>query len=220
MDRKFKGTLKTSRWIAKLITGSIFLTLLILSVLGPGLSVKPVAAEGNNENTITLKFDVAEDNTRFKIEREPVRKGDQMTYRLAFTAYGYIYKADTLDGSSGVLPNGQAEFPDKVIGEWTSRGYFTSDNPQTEAGLWVMSTHVYNFGDESRKATLVTEGYESTTINESVRRKLIKGTGDYSRAGGKATQKLLGINASGGVNLHLVLTFELNQKLRPRSVDD
>ncbi len=48
-------------------------------------------------------------------------------YGNSFVTRGYIYPEGTLDDSSGVLPNGEPEFLDQVIGEWSCRGWFVGD---------------------------------------------------------------------------------------------
>ena len=68
-------------------------------------------------------------------------------YGNPFVTEGYIYPADTLDGTNGVLANGDPEFPDLVIGKWVCRGYMIGDGAHTETGVWVVSTQTYDLGE-------------------------------------------------------------------------
>ena len=81
-------------------------------------------------------------------------------YGNPFVAEGYLYPSGTLGGSNGVLPDGQPEFPEKVIGTWICRGYMIGDGAHTESGPWVTSTQTYNFGAAFGAITLVTEGFD------------------------------------------------------------
>jgi hypothetical protein len=167
----------------------------------------PVAAGTEQEQTGTseagthvLRFDVAEDATRFVFDEAPVHEDGLPAYGNAFVTQGYIYEPGTLNGSNGVLKDGTPEFPEKVIGEWTCRGWFVGDGAHTESGPWVITTQLYNFGEAYGDVTLVTEGYEIADLNEAIERAITGGTGPYKAAQGEGTQILLGFNATEGVN--------------------
>jgi hypothetical protein len=149
----------------------------------------------------TLRFDVAEDATRFVFAEAPVHEDGMPAYGNAFVTQGYIYPEGTLDGSNGVNPDGSPEFPDLVIGEWTCRGWFIGDGAHTESGPMVITTQFYVFGEELGGGTLVTEGYELSDIGVPGSRAITGGSGAYREARGEGNQTLLGFNASEGVNL-------------------
>jgi hypothetical protein len=118
-------------------------------------------------------------------------------YGTPFVTQGYIYPEGTLDGSNGVLPNGEPEFPDLVLGEWTCYGYMIGDGAHTTTGEWVISTQVYQFED----GTIVTSGFELVDFEEPIARAITGGTGAYAGASGEQMQVLHGFTDQMGVNL-------------------
>ena len=149
----------------------------------------------------TLRFDAAEDATRFVFADAPVHDDGMPAYGNAFVTQGYIYPAGTLTESNGVNPDGSPEFPDQVLGEWTCRGWFVGDGAHTTTGPWVVTTQLYGFGGEAGDATRASEGYEIADVGVAIERAVAGGTGPYAGARGEAAQVLLGFNASQGVNL-------------------
>src|SRR5215216_7790121 len=107
-----------------------------------------------------LKFDVAEDMSRFVFDQSVVHEDGLPKHGSSFITQGYIYPAGTLTGSNGVNPDGSPEFPELVLGEWTCRGWFVGDSAHAKEGPMVISTQLYNFGPELGDALLVSEGYE------------------------------------------------------------
>lgn len=193
-----------------------FLVLLALAVLlMVGAAIAPaVMASGDalNGKTETIRFDVAEDGTRFIWDEAPVHDDGMPAYGNAFVTQGYLYPEGTLscddEGCNGVLDNGEPEFPELVIGEWTCRGYMIGDGARTTTGPWVISTQVYNFGEEYGSQTLVTEGYELADLNTSITRAITGGTGKYALARGEQRQVLLGFHpAHMGVVLNVEVEF-------------
>lgn len=156
----------------------------------------------------TLRFDVAEDATRFVFAPEPVHDDGMPAYGNAFVTQGYIYPEGTLDGSNGVLADGSPEFPDQVLGEWTCRGWFIGDGAHTTTGPWVITTQVYNFGSEAGAAILVTEGSEIADLNVPIARAISGGTGPYTGASGAGAQTLLGFNATEGVDIRFEFSMQ------------
>ena len=156
----------------------------------------------------TLRFDVAENMARFVFAPQPIHEDGMPAHGNAFITQGYIYPAGTLTESNGVLADGSPEFPDKVLGEWTCRGWFVGDGAHTTTGPWVVTTQLYNFGTEAGDATLVTEGYEIADVGVTTERAISAGTGPFANARGEGEQVFLGFNASEGVNL----SFELAPK--------
>jgi hypothetical protein len=155
-----------------------------------------------------LRFDVAEDMTRFVFAPAPVHDDGMPAHGNAFITQGYIYPEGTLTESNGVLPDGSPEFPDKVLGEWTCRGWFVGDGAHTTSGPWVITTQIYNLGAEFGDATLITEGYEVADVGVAIERAISGGTGTYAAARGDGTQVMLGFNATEGVNLRFALDVQ------------
>lgn len=172
-----------------------------------GNDVKPNNGEHYGK-VKTVKFDVAEDATRFVFDEEPVDEDGLPEYGNPFVTQGYIYPEGTLGESNGVKANGEPEFPDKVIGEWTCRGWFVGEGAATKSGPWVVTTQLYDLGDKPGEVTLVTDGSEISDIGEEAKRAITGGTGPYKRAAGEGGQTLLGFNATEGVNLRFEFKVE------------
>ena len=189
------------------------ITALMIALLGTFgmLNTLPAAAEAR-----TLKFDVAENGKRFVFDEAPVDADGLPAYGNAFVTEGYMYPEGTLschaDGDhtvcSGTNPDGSPEFPDKVVGRWSCRGWFVGDGAKTTTGAWVVTTQIYDFGEIPGDETLVSDGYELVDIGVAGGRAITGGTGKYRRAHGEAQQILLGYNPSDGVSLQ----FEIKVK--------
>jgi hypothetical protein len=160
-----------------------------------GLAVQEVPGEG------TLAFDVAEDMSRFAFAEQPVHEDGMPAYGNPFITQGYIYPAGTLNGANGVNPDGSPEFPAKVLGEWTCRGWFVGDGAHSKTGPMVITTQLYSFGGAHGKNMLVSEGYELADVGVAIERAITGGTGEHVGARGEARQIFLGFNATEGVNL-------------------
>ena len=160
-----------------------------------------------------LRFDLAENATRFAWSAQPVHDDGQPAYGNAYITQGYIYPAGTLTESNGVLPDGSPEFPDLVLGQWTCRGWFVGDGAHTKSGAMVITTQLYGLGEALGEATLVSEGYELADVGVAVERAVTGGTGPYAGARGEARQTFLGFNASEGVNLTLELRVAAAERL-------
>lgn len=166
-----------------------------------------------HRDTKVIKFDVAENGTRFVFDEAPVH--EDMTppmpaYGNPFITEGYIYPYGTIqcddDGNcTGTNSDGSAQFPDQVIGRWTCRGWFVGDGMKTETGPIVITTQLYDLGDTPGDKTIISEGYELIDFNVAVKRAITGGTGKYSMARGEAKQTLLGFNESMGVSLRFKL---------------
>jgi hypothetical protein len=154
------------------------------------------------------RFEVAENGLRFAFAGAPVHDDGMPAYGNPFVTEGYLYPSGTLGGSNGVLPDGQPEFPEKVIGTWICRGYMIGDGAHTESGPWVTSTQTYNFGAAFGAITLITEGFELADKDIAVTRAVIGGTGPFRGAWGEQSQTLLGFTAQMGVNLRVALDVQ------------
>ncbi len=153
----------------------------------------------------SIQVDVAEAGTRFVFDDAPVYEDGMPDYGNSFVTQGYLYPAGTLGESNGVLADGSPEFPELVIGNWTCRGWFIGEGAYTETGPWVITTQVYDLGEEIGAEMVITEGFELSDIGVEGSRAITGGTGQYSKARGSMTQTLLGFNESMGVNLQVTL---------------
>lgn len=177
-----------------------------VSIMAPDLVQRP--AENSTAITEVVKFDVAEDMTRFIFNKDVAYEDGMPADGSSFITRGYIYEYGTLNGTSGVNADGSPEFPDKVIGEWICEGYMINDAGHATGGVWVFSNQFFQFGDTPGAETLVTQGYELADIDVAISRAITGGTGKYSTARGESTQKMLGLNASQGVNLRIEVAVQ------------
>jgi hypothetical protein len=152
----------------------------------------------------TLKLDVSEDMNQFAFDQSRVYEDGLPAHGSGFVTRGYIYPDGTLNGSNGVNADGSAEFPEKVIGEWMCFGYMIGEAAHATSGAWVISTQIFNFGEEYGNQTIVTQGYELADPTP-IYRAITGGTGDYAEASGQAMQIFQGLNASEGVVLDVEL---------------
>ena len=90
----------------------------------PILAVQGTLASQTNE---ILRFDMAEDFTKFVFEPDIVREDGFPAHGSPFITQGYLYPPGTLDETDGINPDGTPEFPDKVIGTWICRGWIYGD---------------------------------------------------------------------------------------------
>ena len=112
---------------------------------GPWLA--DASESDGGRHTRRVEVDIAEDGTRFVIDEAPVFDDGFPAYGNPFVTQGYIYPAGTLSESDGVNPDGSPQYPDKVIGEWSCRGYFIADGAHTTEGSWVYTTQLFAFGE-------------------------------------------------------------------------
>jgi hypothetical protein len=157
------------------------------------------------DETPVMAFEVAEDGNRFMFDDLNLYEDGMPAYGSAFVTQGYIYPVGTLNGSNGVLGNGEAEFPDLVLGTWTCYGWMIGEGARTVTGEWVVSTQVYQFTDGS---TLITDGFEIADFDKPVIRAVTGGTGAHRGASGEMEQILHGFTDQMGVNLSV--EFYLN----------
>ena len=185
------------------IMGLIALLAVIAS--GAAVAISVLGGTAAEANTEVIKFDVAENATKFAFDEAPVHEDGLPAYGNPFITQGYIYPEGTLNGSNGVLPDGSPEFPEKVIGEWTCRGWFIGDGAHTTSGPMVVTTQIYQLGGDYGDVTIISDGYESSEINKEIKRAITGGTGRYQMAGGEVTQELLGFTEQMSVNLRFTL---------------
>lgn len=185
--------MRKPRWLI------LFVVLIGLIISGctiaapPLTGATPIQQSVTQDKTVeTLEFEVAENVTRFAFDETKTFDDGMPAHGGTFITQGYIYPKGTLNGTNGVLPDGSPEFPDKVIGEWSCRGWFVGDAAHTEAGPLALSTQTYQLGEEYGNLLIVSEGYE--VLSETpFKRAITGGTGPYQQARGEVTQTLLGM---------------------------
>ncbi len=180
--------------------------LIVLVVLVAIFSIAGVSATLAQDSSAEadaqiIEVEVAEDGTRFVFGTEQLHEDGMPAYGSPFVTQGYIYPVGTLNGSNGVLANGEPEFPELVIGEWTCYGWMIGEGGHATTGEWVVSTQIYAFEDN----IIVTNGFELADLNVPVARAITGGTGEYSGARGQMQQTLLGFTEQMGVNLTVEL---------------
>jgi hypothetical protein len=185
----------------------VILAAIAVGAVATALTTSAAAhADDRTGKVRTIDVDVAEDGTRFVIDEAPVFDDGFPAYGNAFVTQGYIYPDGTLTDTNGVNPDGSPEFPDKVIGEWSCKGYFIADGAHTTEGSWVYTTQLFAFGDDADNGaeTIVVTGYESGIVGDTVTGAITGGTGRYMTARGEANQTFIGMNnpalATMGVN--------------------
>ncbi len=135
------------------------------------------------------------------------------TYGGEFITGGILYPSGTItcgpDGlgglaCNGLLEDGTPEFPDKVIGTWTCRGWHVGEGAFTATGAWTATNQIYSFTakvtEEYGAMTITTDGFESPEPKR-VQRAITGGTGSYAGLRGEQGQRFLGWNPSFGIAL-------------------
>jgi len=200
-----------------------YVLLLALSLMGMGASVsaqepaatpQPISSRSAEESIAAttddgvLRFDVAEDGTRFVFDPDLVDDDGMPAYGTSFITGGYLYPAGTLSDGNGVNADGSPEFPDQVLGEWICRGWFVGDGMRTTSGALVVTSQLYTFGSTPGEAMISSDGYELVDVGVEVSRAITGGTGPFFGTGGETRQILLGLNATEGVNLQFELELD------------
>ncbi len=138
--------------------------------------------------------------------------GPHPYYGASFVVQGVIYSEGTLRTagfeSTGLTPDGTPEFPDRVIGQWTCRGWFVGDSKDparggifTPTGPFVATTQIYNLDTENQgDKLLISDGVELIDLNVPFKRPITGGTGIYRKARGEVTQSAIGANQTGLFN--------------------
>lgn len=192
--------------LAKQIIRLALLTLaLVVTVACQPVQAAPAAQMATSA---PMRFEVAEDGTRFVFSQERLFEDGMPQYGTPFVTQGYIYPVGTVNGSNGALADGSPEFPDKVIGEWTCYGWMIGDGGHTETGTWVVSTQIYQFNDDYGNAMIITDGFEMVDFNVPIARTISGGTGQFLGAVGQQVQTLLGFTEQMGVNLTVELDIQ------------
>jgi hypothetical protein len=192
--------MKWKSWIRLMFALALILAIMVSTVT----SARPSRASD------VLTFDIAENAAWFVSQQEPVFEEDGYpAYGNPFLTQGYIYPGGTLNGSNGVLENGEPEFPDQVIGRWVCRGWvYAADGFHAESGALVVTSQVFQLGQSVGAESLMTEGFDLADINRANERAVVGGTGQYVGARGVQVETLLGYNRTQGVDFHVELHLE------------
>jgi hypothetical protein len=147
-----------------------------------------------------LRFEVAEDHSRFAWAGDPTLTNGVPEGRTAYIAQGYLYPTGTLTDANGVNADGTPEFPDKVLGQWLCYGWYLGADDHVGAAPWV-SSHLFNFGSAWGAATLLSEGFDIDDVGVPMERAIAGGSGPYADARGTQLETNLGLNATDGLNI-------------------
>lgn len=155
----------------------------------------------------TLRFDIAEDGTRFVWGR-PVFEDSLTAHGSSYISQGYIYPEGTLsDKVDGVNADGSPAFLEKVLGQWSCNGWYIGDGTHATEGPWVISTQLYQFGSEWGAATLISEDYVLPQTGGAIERAITGGAGPFANVRGQLADTNLGFNEAEGSNARDLVAF-------------
>ena len=202
--------MKTHDWTTAIHASAMrargFVAVLVVAAM---FGTVPTGATGTHDaakGAKTLRLEIVENGTKFTVDSSPAFADGLPAYGAKLITEGYIYPAGTVSGTNGVLPDGSPEFPDKVIGHWTCRGWFVGDGAHTTTGPMVVTHQLLDFGPKAGDESITSDGFEYADVGLQIRRAITGGTGQYARARGEQLQTLLAFpNNAGGVTLGIVL---------------
>ena len=129
-----------------------------------------------------------------------------------FHLQGYVYPEGTFDthgDGSGILANGDPEFPDEVIGTWFCSGWYIVDEGTATTGAWVVSSQLFKVNHPTYgEFELTSEGEELYDFNVPFYRPVVGAIGALKNYKGQMLQEKLTGNASGSANVGFVLELE------------
>ena len=160
-----------------------------------GLFLAPSQAQADH-----LVYDIAQDDHTFSFDNDPLLENGFPAYGNEFIVQAYLYPGYTLSGDDGVNPDGSPQWPEKVIGSWTCRGWFVGQGFATVTGPLALTQQFFDLGEDPGDDTITTDGYEymdETTVDRAI----TGGTGEFEGARGRERQKNIGFNATGGMNI-------------------
>ena len=185
-----------------------FLPLVALGLAYLTAAIPASAIDPANDAPRLFAFEVSEDASvkgKFVFDDAPLHQDGLPAYGASFITGGYVYPVGTLEEGRGVLPSGEPEFENLVMGSWICRGHFIGDGAHTTTGPIVATTQTYDLGRKPGEKMFVTEGVEIADFGEEVERAITGGTGPYRNSRGVILQELLGFNQTGGVNLRVTV---------------
>lgn len=151
-------------------------------------------------------YEVVEDVTGFVFDDAPVFDDGMPAYGNGFVTRGVVYEEGALEQGAGFDEDGNPTHPELVVGHWICEGYFIGDGAHTETGAWVVTSQVFDFGEEDGIDVVTTHGTELSDIGVEIDRAITGGTGVYAGATGVHSQVLEGFADDMGVQL--TMTFE------------
>ena len=167
-------------------------------ILGSGAPANALGDKDRDGDTIVFTIDVAEDFALFNPTF--VRPTDTQPERGSFfVTEGNIFPGGTIKGDGSTFdPNRQG-----ALGRWFCRGtHLVSAAEFPTSARAVHTAQLYLLPNES--TSIATDGVEG---NAPVLRAVTGGTGPFKGYIGEQKQRLLGFNATGGVNLRVTFTL-------------
>jgi hypothetical protein len=165
-----------------------------------------MATDSERAGRRTIELEIVENGTRFTVDETPAFPDGLPAFGAEFVTVGYIYPAGTIQGTNGVLPDGSPEFPDKVIGSWTCRGFHVGDGAHTVTGPIVVTHQILDLGANPGDEAIMSDGYELADVGRQIHRAIVGGTGPFAKARGEQVQALVAFpNNAGGVSLRVTL---------------
>ncbi len=183
--------------LGALARGAAIIAATVAVVLGTGAPAN-AHDDRDGDDTIVFTVDVAEDFSLFNPTF--VRPTDTQPERGSFfITEGNIFPGGTIKGDGSTFdPNREG-----ALGRWFCRG--THLVSATEFPTSARAVHTAQlFLLPSERASIATEGVEG---NVPVVRPISGGTGPFKGYIGEQKQRLLGFNATGGVNLRVTFTL-------------
>ena len=176
-----------------------------VAIIGATIAVALIGAPANahddrnrSDDTIVFTIDVAEDFALFNPTF--VRPTDTQPERGSFfITEGNIFPGGTIQGDGSTFdPHRQG-----ALGRWFCRGtHLVSATEFPTSARAVHTAQLFLLPNES--SSIATDGVEG---NVPVLRAITGGTGPFKGYIGEQKQRMLGFNATGGVNLRVTFTL-------------
>ena len=176
---------------------------LFVCVLAASAAAEAQESNGNTRKDpqpIVLTVDVAEDLAG-KFVPTLVRPEHVQPERGSFyITEGRVFPAGTIQGDGATFDPNQIGH----IGVWISRGtHLVSASEIPAAGWWASTAQLFVLGRQAREQ-ISSEGVEG---RGTLTRVVTGGTGNFAGVRGEQQVTVLGVNATGGVNLRVTFTL-------------
>lgn len=206
-SRNLKRTSAVTLLLILFVSLSAFVT---KSLINPSERAMPAAVQlamvSAQTDVDIFEVDMAENGLAWIYDKNgPVHDDGMPDYGNSFVTEGYLYPAGTIIADNGVLADGSPEFPDKVIGKWTCRGWNVGRGMHTETGPMAVTTQIFEFYDRDG-TIIVTDGYEISDFDVPVLRAIMGGTRDHVGVRGESSQTWIGVNSTEGFNARFSFT--------------
>ena len=181
-----------------LVRAAVVVTTTVVVALGTGAPANANNDRNRDPDTIVFTVDVAEDFALFNPTF--VRPTDTQPERGSFfITEGNIFPGGTIKGDGSTFDANRGG----ALGRWFCRGtHLVSATEFPTSARAVHTAQLYLLPSES--ASIATEGVEG---NVPVLRAISGGTGPFKGYIGEQKQRMLGFNATGGVNLRVTFTL-------------